>query len=127
MEMDDLIYKVIGAAFTVHGELGHGFLEKVYERALVIELRELGLTVHPQFPIPVSYRDQSVGNYIADLFVNEGLIVELKADLAIAPAHEVQLVNYLKGTGIEHGLLLNFGERVVYKRKFKTYRPPSSA
>ena len=115
----DLCGQVIGAAMKVHSTLGPGFLESVYQNALKWELQKLGLTVDLQKPITVHYDGQVVGVFIADLLVNDSLIVELKANQLLAK-DEVQLVNYLVATGINEGLLLNFGaERLEYKKKFR--------
>jgi GxxExxY protein len=121
-DINDLIKQVIGAAHKVHNTLGAGFLEKVYEKALTIELKKLGLSVENQYPITVYYDDEIVGDYFADLFVEDCLIIELKAVENLAVAHEKQLVNYLTATDIDDGLLINFGSSVVVKRKYKTYR-----
>jgi len=116
----DLCGQVIGAAMKVHSTLGPGFVESVYQNALMWELQKLGLTVDLQKPITVHYDGQVVGVFTADLVVNDSLIVELKANQLLAKAHEVQLVNYLVATGINEGLLLNFGaERLEYKKKFR--------
>jgi len=116
----DLCGQVIGAAMKVHSTLGPGFVESVYQNALMWELQKVGLTVDLQKPITVHYDGQVVGVFTADLVVNESLIVELKANQLLAKAHEVQLVNYLVATGINEGLLLNFGaERLEYKKKFR--------
>ena len=116
----DLCGKVIGAAMRVHSALGPGFLESVYQNALIWELQKLGLKIDAQRPITVRYDGQVVGVFTADLLVNESLILELKANQLLAKAHEVQLVNYLAATGIDEGLLLNFGaEKLEYKRKFR--------
>ncbi len=113
----ELTQKIIGAAFEVHNELGWGFLEKVYENALRLELEAEGLRVEQQAEIPVTYREESVGVYYADLLVNRSVICELKSAKALASAHEAQLLHYLKATGTKVGLLLNFGrERVDVKR-----------
>ena len=122
MTIDELTQKVIGCAYTVHNALGAGFLEKVYENALQVELSEAGLRAQQQEPIPVMYRGIVVGEFFADLVVEEQLIVELKAVQRIAKEHEVQLVNYLAATGVDNGLLLNFGSSVEIKRKFRQYR-----
>ena len=115
----DLCGQVIGAAMKVHSTLGPGFLESVYQNALKWELQKLGLTVDLQKPITVHYDGQVVGVFTADLVVNDALIVELKANQLLAK-DEVQLVNYLVATGINEGLLLNFGaERLEYKKKFR--------
>lgn len=123
MENDLLTRKIIGCAFKVHNTLGPGFLEKVYENALRIELEHLGLRVKQQEPISVTYQGQVVGEYYADLWVDELVVVELKAAQQLVKQHEVQLVNYLTATGIDCGLLLNFGPSVQVKRKFREYKP----
>ncbi|XZE46873.1 GxxExxY protein [Pirellulaceae bacterium SH467] len=108
---------IIGCAFEVINELGLGFLESVYEKALAIALQEKGLTIQCQHPIQVRFRNQIVGDFYADLFVEGKVIVELKAVKAIAPEHQAQIINYLKATGIEVGLLINFGSpKLEYKR-----------
>jgi GxxExxY protein len=115
----DLCGQVIGAAMKVQSALGPGFLESVYQNALIWELQKLGLKVDAQRPITVRYDGQVVGFFTADLLVNDSLIIELKGNQLLAKAHEVQLVNYLVATGIDDGLLLNFGaERLEYKKKF---------
>lgn len=111
---------ILKAFFNVYNELGYGFLEKVYERAMVLELKNLDLDVEEQKKITVFYKEEKVGDYFADLIVNNQVIIELKAVERIAPEHEVQLVNYLKATNIEVGLLLNFGAKPQYKRKVFT-------
>ena len=116
----DLCGQVIGAAMKVHSALGPGFLESVYQNALIWELQKLGFKVEAQRPITVYYDGQVVGVFTADILVNDSLMLELKANQLVAKAHEVQLVNYLVATGIDEGLLLNFGaERLEYKRKFR--------
>lgn len=101
--------QIIGAAMDVHNELGNGFLEKVYENALVIELRQRGLKIERQKPITVYYKTEVVGEYQADLIVEEAVLVELKCVEKMIGAHYSQLANYLKATGIKVGLLINFG------------------
>ncbi len=125
MEINQLTEIVIGCALRVHRQLGPGYLEKVYENALMIELGERGIKAQQQKPISVFYHKQCVGEFVADLFVDDRLLVEIKAVQQLAIAHEVQLVNYLTATGIENGLLLNFGPSMVPRRKFRTYRPPA--
>ena len=116
----DLCWRVIGAAMKVHAALGRGFLESVYQNALIWELRKCGVNAEAERPISVYYDGQLVGAFTADLFVNGSLIVELKSIQALAKAHEVQLVNYLVATGVNEGLLLNFGaERLQFKKKFR--------
>jgi GxxExxY protein len=113
----DLTRQIIGAFYVVYNSLGYGFLEKVNENALALELRELGMTVEQQKPITVYYAGQPVGEYSADLVVNDAVIVELKADRQLADQHEAQLLNYLKATPLEVGLLLNFVPKPEIKRK----------
>jgi GxxExxY protein len=122
MDINALTDRIIGCAYAVHNALGPGFLEKVYENALRLELDEAGLAVEQQQPIPVCYRGQLVGDFYADLIVAGRVIVELKAVQNVAKEHEVQLVNYLTATGIDDGLLINFGSSVDVKRKFRKYR-----
>jgi GxxExxY protein len=112
-----LTNQIIGAFFKVYNTLGYGFLEKVYENALVLELRNVGLKVEQQQPILVYYDSQAVGEYFADIVVNETVIIELKAVRQVLREHEAQLLNYLKATRFEVGLLLNFGPRAEHKRK----------
>jgi GxxExxY protein len=120
----DLSGQVIGLAMKVHSALGHGFLESVYQKALAHELRKAGICFETEKPIQVRYDGELIGDFYADFLVEESLVVELKAVQAIAVVHEVQTVNYLKATGIETGLLLNFGaERLEYKKKFRTPKP----
>ena len=126
MKEDDLTQLIIGCAYKVHNALGPGFLEKVYENALRIELEKIGLRVRQQEPINVSYDGQVVGEYFADLWVDERVVIELKAAQSLVKQHEVQLVNYLTATGIDCGLLLNFGPSVQVKRKFREYKPKAS-
>jgi GxxExxY protein len=126
MKNEDLTEKIIGCAFKVHNALGPGFLEKVYENGLRIELERLGFTVKQQEPINVNYEGQVVGEYYADLWVDECVVIEVKAALTLVKLHEVQLVNYLAATGIDCGLLLNFGPSVQVKRKFREFKPKAS-
>jgi len=117
MKYTDLTEEIIKAAYKVHNALGFGFLEKVYQNALMIELKRMGLKVTSEMPIKVYYRNEIVGEYIADIIVADKVILELKAVKDLAEIHEVQLVNYLKATGIKVGLLINFGHSVQVKRK----------
>jgi GxxExxY protein len=126
MDINVLTERIIGCAYAVHRALGPGFLEKVYENALRIDLEEAGLSVTQQQPIPVRYRDRLVGDFYADLMVEGRVIVELKAVQNLAKEHEVQLVNYLTATGIDDGLLINFGSSVQVKRKFRQYKRQDS-
>ena len=106
----ELTGQIIKAFYTVYNKLGVGFLEKVYEKAMLIELKKLGLECYSQFPIKVYYDNKCIGDYYADIIVENKVIVELKAVKEAQKIHEVQLVNYLKATKLEIGLLLNFGE-----------------
>ncbi len=113
----DITEKIIKAYYKVYNTLGYGFLEKVYENALYIELRAMDLFVEKQKQIKVYYEGKEVGEYFADLVVAECVIVELKAAESLCEEHEFQLINYLKATEIEVGLLLNFGKKPEFKRK----------
>lgn len=113
----EITEKIIKAFYKVYNTLGYGFLEKVYENALFIELAAMGLLVKKQAHIKVYYEDKEVGEYFADLIVEDCVIVELKAAEGLCEEHEFQLINYLKATEIEVGLLLNFGEKPELKRK----------
>jgi GxxExxY protein len=113
----ELTEKIIGEAFKVYNTLGYGFLEKVYENALIKKLQDSGLNVKQQYPISVIFEGEPVGEYCADILVEDKVIVELKAVEQINPVYEVQLVNYLKATGIEVGLLINFGKKLEFKRR----------
>jgi GxxExxY protein len=118
LKYEQITKTVIGCAFEVINELGAGFLESVYQNAMLLALRQMGISVTPQRPISVMFRGESVGDFYADLFVEEKIIVELKAVKAIAPEHQAQIINYLNATGIEVGLLINFGNpRLEYKQK----------
>ena len=120
MEHKELTEKIIGCAFCVYNKMGFGFLESVYEKCMLIELRKKGLDVESQKPITVYYENEIVGEFVADIIVNDTIILELKSVRRIVNAHEVQLVNYLVATGKPVGLLLNFGEsKVEVKRKIK--------
>ena len=109
--------KILKAFYKVFNTLGYGFLEKVYENALVFELCEMGLRVEQQKKIVVYYRGQVVGEYFADLLVENAVVVEIKAAEQIVDAHKAQLLNYLKATPFEVGLLLNFGREPEFKRQ----------
>jgi len=121
MNIDEITYKIIQAAYNVHNRLGSGFLEKVYHNAMLIELDEMLMTFETEKPIKVHYKEQIVGEYFVDILVADCIIVELKAVENLLPIHEVQLVNYLNATGIDNGLLINFGSSVVVKRKYRKY------
>jgi GxxExxY protein len=107
---------ILGSFFKVYNSLGHGFLERVYVRALAKELRERGLDVALEVPLDVFYEDALVGTYRADCIVERGVIVEVKTRDRLHPAHEAQLLHYLRSTSIEVGMSLNFGERAEFKR-----------
>ncbi len=117
LKHSNLTEQIIGAFYTVYNSLGYGFLEKVYENALYIELRKLGLFIEKQKRIQVFYDNTLVGNYFADLILNDAVIIELKAAESLCEEHEYQLINYLKATEIEVGLLLNFGKKPEFRRK----------
>src|SRR5437016_5462629 len=112
--------KIIKGFYTVYNNLGFGFLEKVYENALFLELTGMGLYCEKQKPIKAHYNERVVGDYFADLIVNNSVIVELKAAEALIEEHELQLINYLKATEMEVGLLLNFGKEPIFRRKLFT-------
>jgi GxxExxY protein len=113
----EITEQIIGAAFEVHRVLGYGFLERVYQRAMQVELRLRGLDTEAESRIKVLYKDCLVGEYCADLYVTGAVIVELKVASQYNPADEAQLLNELKATGIRVGLLINFGrEKVEFKR-----------
>ena len=117
MKHEEITKAVIGCAFEVINELGAGFLESVYEHALIIALEQKGLSAQAQHPIKVMFRGKCVGDFLADFLVEEKVIVELKAVKAIAPEHQAQVIHYLNATGIEVGLLINFGNpKLEYKR-----------
>ena len=123
MKHQELTAQIIQCAYTVHNTLGFGFLDGVYQNALLIELGKNGLKAVKETPIKVSYNGQIVGDYVADILVEDKIILELKSVKELHPAHEAQLTNYLKATGLEVGLLINFGERVEIKRKVLTPPP----
>jgi GxxExxY protein len=108
MNIDDITYRINGAIFEVNRELGTGFLEKIYENSLIIELKKIGLKAENQVPIKVNYKGFEVGEYFADIVVENQVILELKANASLQKMHEAQLLNYLKATGYKIGLLVNF-------------------
>jgi GxxExxY protein len=118
MEHSDITEKIIACAYTVYSKLGFGFLERVYENSLMIEVRKAGPHAEQQCPVKIYYEGEIVGDYVADIIVENKIILELKAIDKILDIHEIQLKNYLKATGIEVGLLINFGKSVEIKRKF---------
>jgi GxxExxY protein len=113
----DLTEKIIGGFYQVYNHLGYGFSEKVYENALALVLRKMGLEIEQQKPVAVFFEGQVVGEYFVDLLVNGVVILELKACKQLSEDHEAQLLNYLKATSIEVGLLLNFGLKPQHVRK----------
>jgi len=124
MEDRELTEKIIGCAMRVHSTLGPGFLESVYQKALAHELHKSGLRLDIEKFITVLYDGVVAGNFSADILIEGRVMIELKANQTIVAAHEVQLINYLTATGINVGLLLNFGaEKLEFKRKTRTYRP----
>lgn len=120
MLYEDLTDKIIKAFYKVNNTLGFGFLEKVYENAMVIELSKMGYNVKKQQNIKVYYDNEEVGDYYADILINDLVILELKVAESICEEYEYQLINYLKATKIEVGLLLNFGKKAEFKRKIFT-------
>jgi len=122
---ENITKKIIEAYYKVFNSLGYGFLEKVYENALKIELKQMNLKVDQQKNIKVFYESFEVGDYFADLIVEDLIILELKAAESLCEEHETQLINYLKATNLEVGLLLNFGKKPEFKRKvFSNDRKP---
>lgn len=120
MLLENISDQIIKCFYKVYNNLGFGFLEKVYKNALFLELKKAGLLTEKNFKINVFYNDVIVGEYIADLIVEESIIIELKAIEVLVKENELQLINYLKATEIEVGLLLNFGKSPQIKRKIFT-------
>lgn len=118
----DLTEKIIGAAFAVHKTLGSGFVEKIYESALVKELQLRGVKAEAQKPLNVLYGGEVLGRFVADLLVEDSVLIELKATQGIERRYEEKLLHYLKASGIEVGLLINFGSSVQIRRKVSTHR-----
>lgn len=117
MKHEELTEKIIECFYSVYNRLGYGFLESVYEKSMLIEIKGAGLKAVRQFPVFVSYREQNVGEFFADILVENKVILELKAARKIDKDHEYQLINYLKATDIEVGLLFNFGRKPEFRRK----------
>lgn len=116
---ENITAKILAACFEVMKELGSGFLESVYEKALTMALKQKGLKVETQVPLAVFFRGQSVGEFFADLMVADKVIVEIKAVKALTPGHQAQLINYLKATHMKVGLIVNFGRpKLEYKRLY---------
>ena len=127
MDIEKIVSTVIDCAYKVRHELMNGYLESVYENALMIELENCGIKAEPQVPLKVLYKGVVVGEYRVDILVENCLIVEIKAVSDIISAHESQLVNYLTATNIDNGLLINFGaERLEVKRKYQVYKDTTS-
>jgi GxxExxY protein len=120
MIFPELSNKIIKAYYNVYNTLGYGFLEKVYENALKLELQEMGIGTEQQKNIRVFYKGKEVGDYFADLIADKSIIIELKAAESICEEHEAQLLNYLRATTIELGFLFNFGKKAEFKRKIFT-------
>jgi GxxExxY protein len=120
MKHKELTEKIIGCAYRVYNKMGFGFLESVYEKCLLIELKKAGVQAESQFPMTVYYDDEIVGEFCADVLVEDDILLELKSVRRVIKAHEVQLVNYLVATKKDVGLVINFGEqRVEIKRKVR--------
>jgi GxxExxY protein len=120
MEYEEITHRIIGAAYQVFNQLGFGFLESVYKKAMIIELSKDDLKVEPERPLKVYYDNDIVGDFFVDLLINDAIIIELKSVENLTKAHEVQLVNYLSGMKKEIGLLINFGPSGVdIKRKYR--------
>ena len=123
MSTEELITQIIQCAYNVRAKLTAGFLESVYQNALLIELKENGLIAETEVPINVYYNNVIIGEFRADIVVDNTVVIELKAVQHLTTSHEAQLVNYLTATDIEHGLLINFGsEKIEIKRKYKTFK-----
>ena len=127
MNIEELIKLIINKAYEVRSHLVAGYLESVYKKALLIELREAGLKVEDEVEMPVRYKGHIIGDFRADIVVEGCVIIELKAVAQLLPAHAIQLVNYLSVAGVDNGLLINFGaaERLEIKRKYRFYNPHS--
>lgn len=127
MNIEEAIKTIIQCAYNVRIHLSAGFLESVYQKALLIELQEKGIHADTETPINVYYKNQIVGEFRADIMVEGEIIIELKSVQHLLPIHEAQLVNYLTATHKDHGLLINFGgERIEIKRKFREYKQPKA-
>ena len=122
MNVNDITYKINGAIFEVNKILGPGFLEKVYEKALIVELRNRGLLAESQVPIKVEYKNEYVGDYIVDILVENQIIIEVKTVETFSKTHQAQLLNYLKATGLNVGILVNFNKsRAEIKRMVSNF------
>lgn len=128
LENDKLTETIIGCAMEVHRRLGPGYLESVYEKAFMIELKRAGISCQNQKPIEVTYRDEAVGEFVADIVIEGRVILELNACQTLHQRHEAQLVNYLVATGRDIGLLINFGaDSLQFKRKYRVYQGASQS
>jgi GxxExxY protein len=116
LKYSELTEKIIGAFYDVYNELGHGFLESVYSEAMLVAVEQAGLHASREVPVPVWFRGQKVGQYFADLLVDDAVLIELKAVRTLEPSHEAQLLHYFRATEIEIGLLFNFGIRPQLRR-----------
>ena len=114
----ELTYKIIGCAMEVHRELGYGFLEKVYENAMMVQLKKEGVEAKQQQGVSVQFSGETVGEYFADILIEDKVIVELKAVDSLIKPHFAQVLNYLKATGMKVGLLLNFGPQGLQHKRF---------
>ena len=125
MDTETLIKTIIDAAYRVRSSFMPGYLESIYENALIVELEDLGLKVQSQKPLSVIHKNRVIGEFKIDLLIEDSVIVEIKSVNQISSAHEMQLVNYLTITGINNGLLINFGnlEKLEVKRKYRLYKP----
>lgn len=120
MLYEDITEQIISACFDVINELGAGFLESVYEKALLVALREKGLAAQAQIPLKVTFRGQNVGDFVADIIVEDKVLLELKAIKGLNAEHQAQIINYLKATGMELGLLINFGNpKLEFRRLYR--------
>lgn len=128
LDIEGLIKQVMNCAIAVRRYLGEGFVESIYQEALLIELKKIGIPTIKECSLKVYYKDGSVlGDFRVDILVDERLILELKAVQELCERHEIQLVNYLKASGINDGLLINFGgDKIAFKRKYRFYRPKGS-
>ena len=127
MEVDELCDVIAGCAKTVRSQLTPGYEEKLYKNALMIELGERGIPFETEVPFQVRYKNHIIGDYHADIIVDHKVILELKAVSVLAPIHSIQLVNYLTATGINDGMLINFGgEKLEIRRKYRIYAPNSN-
>lgn len=126
MQYEELTHKIIGCAYKVFNELGFGFLESIYKKAMIIELVKNNLKVEAEKPLKVYYDNQIIGDFYIDLYIEDKIIVELKSIETVVKQHEVQLVNYLQGLQKDIGLLINFGASgVEVKRKYRTVKGTS--